>query len=146
MIEPKQREGKTLLGSSRAKAIRLIRTATAILLFGASFTAVYGQAPDLVKTADKKTPLSPQQQSLQRDQAYVRQLLQRGTSDAKPHCLRSNRACSAIKPMCANFCREGLRTRRPKVFSNYRADSRASTPRATSMRTPSASLPKRRQL
>jgi len=83
MIEPKQREGKTLLGSSRAKAIRLIRTATAILLFGASLTAVYGQAPDLVKTADKKTPLSPQQQSLQRDQAYVRQLLQRRTSDAK---------------------------------------------------------------
>ena len=83
MIEPKQREGKTLLGSSRAKAIRLVRTATAILLFGASFTAVYGQAPDVVKTADKKTPLSPQQQSLQRDQAYVRQLLQRGTSDAK---------------------------------------------------------------
>jgi hypothetical protein len=83
MIEPKQREGKTLLGSSRAKAIRLIRTATAILLFGASFTAVYGQAPDLVKTADKKTELSPQQQSLQRDQAYVRQLLQKGTSDAK---------------------------------------------------------------
>jgi hypothetical protein len=83
MIESKQREGKTLLGSSRAKANRLIRTATAILLFGASFTAVYGQAPDLVKTADKKTPLSPQQQSSQRDQAYVRQLLQRGTSDAK---------------------------------------------------------------
>src|SRR3984893_5103695 len=83
MIEPKQREGKTLLGSSRAKAIRLIRTATAILLFGASLTAVYGQAPDLVKTADKKTPLSPQQQSSQRDQAYVRQLLQRGTSDAR---------------------------------------------------------------
>src|SRR5258708_3620391 len=83
MIEPKLREANTLLGSSRARAIRLIRTATAILLFGASFTAVHGQAPDLVKTADKKTPLSPQQQSLQRDQAYVRQLLQRGTSDAK---------------------------------------------------------------
>ena len=83
MIERKQREGKTLLGSSRAIAIRLIRIATAILLFGASFTAVYGQAPDTVNAPDKKTQQSPQQQSVQRDQAYVRQLLQRGTSDAK---------------------------------------------------------------
>jgi hypothetical protein len=83
MIEPKQREGKSLLGSSRTKAIRLIRTGTALLLFVASVTAVYGQTSDAVKAADKKTQLSPQEQSVQRDQAYVRQLLQRGTSDAK---------------------------------------------------------------
>jgi hypothetical protein len=83
MIEPKQREGKSLLGSSRTKAIRLIRTGTALLLFAASVTAVYGQTSDTVKAADKKTQLSPQEQSVQRDQAYVRQLLQRGTSDAK---------------------------------------------------------------
>ncbi|HWZ75039.1 MAG TPA: hypothetical protein VNX87_00815 [Candidatus Sulfotelmatobacter sp.] len=83
MIEPKQREGKSLLGSSRTKAIRLIRTGTALLLFAASVTAVYGQTSDTVKAADKKTQLSPQEQTVQRDQAYVRQLLQRGTSDAK---------------------------------------------------------------
>ena len=83
MIEPKQREGKSLLGGSRTKTIRLIRTGTALLLFTASVTAVYGQTPDAVKAADKKTQLSPQEQSVQRDQAYVRQLLQRGTSDAK---------------------------------------------------------------
>src|SRR5579859_4698357 len=78
MIEPKQREGKSPLGSSRTKAIR-----TALLLFAASVTAAYSQTSDTVKAADKKTQLSPQEQSVQRDQAYVRQLLQRGTSDAK---------------------------------------------------------------
>ncbi len=83
MIEPKQREAKTLLGSSHAKAIRLIRTGTALLLFAASVTVVHGQALETAKTADKKTQLSPQEQSVQRDQAYVRQLLERGTSDAK---------------------------------------------------------------
>ena len=83
MIEPKQREGKSLLGSSRTKAIRLIRTGTALLVFAASVTAVYGQTSDTVKAADKKAQLSPQEQSVQRDQAYVRQLLQRGTADAK---------------------------------------------------------------
>jgi len=35
------------------------------------------------KAQEKKTQLSPQQQSVQRDQTYVRQLLKRGTSDAK---------------------------------------------------------------
>src|SRR5712664_2530945 len=83
MIEPKQREGKSLLGSSRTKAIRLIRTGSALLLFAASVTAAYGQTSDTVRAADKKTQMSPQEQSVQRDQAYVRQLLQRGTSDAK---------------------------------------------------------------
>jgi len=83
MIEPKQREGKSLLGSSRIKAIRLIRTGTALLLFTASVTAVYGQTSDTVNAVEKKTQQSPQEQSVQRDQAYVRQLLQRGTSDAR---------------------------------------------------------------
>jgi hypothetical protein len=83
MIEPKQRKEKSLLGSCRTKAFRLIRTGTALLLFGASVTAVYGQTSDTVKAADKKTQLSPREQSVQRDQAYVRQLLQRGTSEAK---------------------------------------------------------------
>src|SRR5260370_40885546 len=83
MIEPKQREGKSLLGNSRTKALRLIPPGTALLLFAASVTAVYVQTSDTVKAADKKTQLSPQEQSVQRDQDYVRQLLQRGTSDAK---------------------------------------------------------------
>src|SRR5258708_10068743 len=83
MIEPKQREGRPLLGSSRARAIRLIRTGTTLVLFAASVATVYGQASDTLKTADKKTQLSPQEQSVRRDQVYVRQLLQRGTSDSK---------------------------------------------------------------
>ena len=83
MIEPKQREERPLLGSSRAKAIRLIRRGTTLLLFAASVATVYGQTSDTLKTADKKTQLSPREQSVRRDQAYVRQLLQRGTSDAK---------------------------------------------------------------
>ena len=83
MIEPKQRKEKSLLGSSRTKAFRLIRTGSALLLFVGSATPFYGQSPEALKTAEKKSQLSPQEQSVQRDQAYVRQLLQRGTADAK---------------------------------------------------------------
>src|SRR6201987_1811788 len=83
MIEPKQRKEKSLLGSSRTKSFRLIRTGSALLLFVVSATPFYGQSPEALKTADKKSQLSPQEQSIQRDQAYVRQLLQRGTADAK---------------------------------------------------------------
>jgi hypothetical protein len=83
MIEPKQRKEKSVLGSSRTKAFRLIRTGSALLLFAGSATHFYGQSPEALKTADKKSQLPPQEQSVQRDQAYVRQLLQRGTADAK---------------------------------------------------------------
>ena len=83
MIEPKQRKEKSVLGSSRTKAFRLIRTGSALLLFAGSATHFYGQSPEALKTADKKSQLPPQEQSVQRDQAYVRQLLQRGTTDAK---------------------------------------------------------------
>jgi hypothetical protein len=83
MIEVQQREEKFLRGSSCAKAIRLIRTGTAFLLFAASVTVVHAQTLETAKTADKKSQLSPQEQSVQRDQAYVRQLLQRGALDAK---------------------------------------------------------------
>jgi len=83
MIEPKHRKEKSLLGSSRTKAFRLIRTGSALLLFAGAATPFYGQSPEALKTADKKSQLSPQEQSVQRDQAYVRQLLQRGASDAK---------------------------------------------------------------
>src|SRR5260370_9342236 len=83
MIEPKQRKEKSVLGSSRTKAFRLIRTGSALLLFAGSATHFYGQSPEALKAADKKSQLPPQEQSVQRDQAYVRQLLQRGTADAK---------------------------------------------------------------
>jgi hypothetical protein len=83
MIEPKQRNEKSLLGSSRTKAFRLIRTGSALLLFVGSATPFYGQSPEALKTADKKSQLSLQEQSVQRDQAYVRRLLQKGTADAK---------------------------------------------------------------
>ena len=83
MIEPKQRKEKSLLGSSRTKAFRLIRKGSALLLFAGSATPFYGQSPEALKTADKKSQLSPQERSVLRDQAYVRQLLQRGTADAK---------------------------------------------------------------
>src|SRR5258707_1911272 len=83
MIEPKQRKEKSVLGSSRTKAFRLIRTGSALLLFAGSATPFYGQSPEALKTADKKSPLPPQEQSVQRDQAYVRKLLQRGTATAK---------------------------------------------------------------
>jgi hypothetical protein len=82
MIEPKHKK-KSLFGSSRTKAFRLIRTGSALLLFAGSAGPFYGQSPEALKTADKKSQLSPQEQSVQRDQAYVRQLLQRGTADAK---------------------------------------------------------------
>jgi hypothetical protein len=83
MIEPTKRQESTPVGSSRKKAIRLIRSGTAVLLFAASFTTLYGQAPDTFKTADSKSQLSPQEQSVRRDQAYVRALLEKGSSDAK---------------------------------------------------------------
>src|ERR1700739_1543072 len=82
MIEPKHKK-KSLFGSSRTKAFRLIRTGSALLLFAGSAAPFYGQSPEALTTADKKSQLSPQEQSVQRDQAYVRQLLQRGTADAK---------------------------------------------------------------
>ena len=83
MIEPKQRKEKSVLGGSRTKAFRLIRTGSALLLFAGAATPFYGQSPEALKTADKKSQLPPQEQSVQRDQAYVRQLLQRGTADAR---------------------------------------------------------------
>ena len=83
MIEPKHRKERSLLGSSRTKAFRLIRTGSALLLFAGSAAPFYGQSPEALKTADKKSQLSPQEQSVLRDQAYVRQLLQRGTADTK---------------------------------------------------------------
>ncbi|HTB94456.1 MAG TPA: hypothetical protein VK728_16605 [Candidatus Sulfotelmatobacter sp.] len=83
MIEPKQRKEKSLLGRSRTKAFRLIRTGSALLLFAGAATPFYGQSPEALKSADKKSQLSPQEQSVRRDQVYVRQLLQRGTSEAK---------------------------------------------------------------
>jgi len=83
MTEAMQREEKARLSSSRTKAIRLILAGTAIFLFAASVTALHGQGPDSSKAADNKTQLSPQEQSMRRDQAYVRKLLERGTSDSK---------------------------------------------------------------
>jgi hypothetical protein len=83
MIEPKQREEKTLLGSSRTKAIPLIRMGTALLLLAASATMICGQSSEGLRAAENKSQLSPREQSVQRDRAYVRQLLQRGTADAK---------------------------------------------------------------
>src|ERR1700757_80625 len=83
MIEPKQGKEKSLLVSSRTKAFRLIRTGSALLLFASSATPFYGQSPEAVKAAENKSQLSLREQSVQHDRAYVRQLLQRGTADAK---------------------------------------------------------------
>jgi hypothetical protein len=83
MIETRQREEKIPVGSSRTRVVRLSRAGTAVLFFAASFTALYGQAPDKFKVADNKALLSPQEQSVRRDQAYVHTLLGRGTSAAK---------------------------------------------------------------
>ena len=83
MIEPKQREEKALLGSSRTKAIRLVRTGTALLLFVASATVISGQSTGGLRAGENKSQLSPREQSVQRDRAYVRQLLEKGTADAK---------------------------------------------------------------
>src|SRR5882762_11873485 len=83
MIASKQREAKILLGTSRTKAIRLIRTGTVLLLFVASATVICGQSTEGVKAAGNKSQLSPQEQSIRRDQVYVHQLLQKGTPDAK---------------------------------------------------------------
>jgi len=83
MNEPRQREGKIPVGGSRTRVVRLIRAGTAVLFFAASFTALYGQVPDKFKVADNKALLSPQEQSVRRDQAYVHTLLGRGTSAAK---------------------------------------------------------------
>jgi hypothetical protein len=71
------------VGSSRKTTVRLIGAGTAILLFAASFSALYAQAPGTLKAAENKSQLSAQEQSVRRDQAYVRALLERGTSDAK---------------------------------------------------------------
>jgi hypothetical protein len=83
MIKATQKEEKTPAGTSRTKLIGLILTGTATLLFSASFATLHGQSPDASKTADSKTQLTPQEQSVRRDQAYVLKLLEKGTSNAK---------------------------------------------------------------
>jgi hypothetical protein len=83
MIEATQRKEKTPVGSSRKTTVQLIGAGTAILLFAASFSALYAQAPSTLKAAENKSQLSAQEQSVRRDQAYVRALLERGASDAK---------------------------------------------------------------
>src|SRR5258708_16529497 len=83
MTESKGKESKNLVGTSRTKSIRLIITGTALLLFAASATVICGQSTEGVKAAGNKSQLSPQEQSIRRDQVYVHQLLQRGTADAK---------------------------------------------------------------
>jgi hypothetical protein len=83
MIKATRKEERTPPGASRTKFIGLILAGTATLLFSASFAALHGQSPDTSKTADSKTQLSPQEQSVRRDQAYVLKLLEKGTSSAK---------------------------------------------------------------
>src|ERR1700757_1867009 len=62
----------------RSPFAKQLQTASVLAFIG--LLTVY-QLPS--KAQEKQTKLSPQEQSIQRDQAYVRQLLQRGTSDAK---------------------------------------------------------------
>ena len=83
MIKATRKEERTPPGAFRTKFIGLILTGTATLLFSASFAALHGQSPDASKTADSKTQLPPQEQSVRRDQAYVLKLLEKGTSSAK---------------------------------------------------------------
>jgi len=83
MIKATRKEERTPPGASRTKFIGLILTGTATLLFSASFATLHGQSPDASKTADNKTQLTPQEQSVRRDQAYVLKLLEKGTSNAK---------------------------------------------------------------
>ena len=83
MIKATRKEEKVPPGASRTKCIGLILTGTATLLFSASFATLHGQSPDASKTADSKTQLTPQEQSVRRDQAYVLKLLEKGTSSAK---------------------------------------------------------------
>ena len=66
---------KTVRRSSVAKQIK----AVSVLAFIGLLTLF--QLPS--KAQEKKNQQSPQEQSVRRDQAYVRQLLERGTSDAK---------------------------------------------------------------
>ena len=66
---------KTVRRSSVAKQVK----AVSVLAFIGLLTLF--QLPS--KAQEKKNQQSPQEQSVRRDQAYVRQLLERGTSDAK---------------------------------------------------------------
>ena len=74
MIKATRKEERTPPGASRTKFIGLILTGAATLLFSASFATLHGQSPDASKTADSKTQLTPQEQSVRRDQAYVLKL------------------------------------------------------------------------
>jgi hypothetical protein len=62
----------------RSPFAKQLQTASVLAFVG--LLAFY-QLPS--RAQEKKIPLSPQEQSVQRDQAYVRELLERGTSDAK---------------------------------------------------------------
>jgi len=62
----------------RSPFAKQLQTASVLAFIG---LLTFYQLPS--KAQEKQTQLSPREQSLQRDQAYVRQLLERGTSDAK---------------------------------------------------------------
>src|ERR1700739_2667866 len=62
----------------RSPFAKQLQTASVLAFIG---LLTFYQLPS--KAQEKQTQLSPLEQSLRRDQAYVRQLLERGTSDAK---------------------------------------------------------------
>ena len=146
MIEPTQKEGKTPPGGSRAKAIRLMRAGTLVLVLAVPFTALYGQVPDTFTAADKKTQQSPQEQSVQRDQAYVRQLLARGTSDAKVESvLKLTSRFSSFSPSgdfhayaLSLIAKEKPTTKQPKQTRQASGASQTASPAAVAV---SSSVP-----
>jgi hypothetical protein len=64
--------------SRRSPLARRIQPVLVVASFG---LLAFLQLPS--RAQEKKNEQSPQQQSVERDQAYVRQLLERGSSDAK---------------------------------------------------------------
>jgi hypothetical protein len=109
MIEPKQRKEKSLLGSSRTKAFRLIRTGSALLLFAGSATPFYGQSPEALKTADKKSQRGRKDRKCSPTIEPVRQLQPHGRLPCvcpQPHCQREG-CCEAVKADSASQPRFG---------------------------------------
>jgi hypothetical protein len=117
----------------RSPFAKQLQTASVLAFVG--LLAFY-QLPS--RAQEKKIPLSPREQSVQRDQAYVRELLERGTSDAKVESvLKLTSRFSSFSPSgdfhayaLSLIAKEKATTKQPKQTQQASSASQTASPAA----------------
>jgi hypothetical protein len=125
----------------RSPFAKQLQTASVLAFVG--LLAFY-QLPS--RAQEKKIPLSPREQSVQRDQAYVRELLERGTSDAKVESvLKLTSRFSSFNPSgdfhayaLSLIAKEKATTKQPKQTQQASSASQTASPAAVAV---SSSVP-----